>query len=173
VQLFHQSGDSRLLVNAIEEEGLAAELNPLDGRFPYRLGTIYSLLADQTVSKNQRDLFLHQAAQAYEQANRANPYSPLSYMALAKIRLPQGRVDEAKSWLQRAVATEPNYLPARTLLGELFAKAGEREAAQSEFDASVAIKRKYERRVLSDIERQFIDVDLSPLKKALDLENKW
>ena len=172
VQLFHQSGDPQWLVKAVEEEGQASELNPLDGRFPYRLGTIYSELAEQKLSIDQRDLLLNQAAQAYEQALHVDPYSPLNYMALVNIRLPQGRVEEAKSWLQRAVATEPNFLPARALLMELSFKAGEREVAQSEFDAIVAIKRKYEGWVLNDIERQFLDVDLSPLGKALALESK-
>ena len=172
VQLFHQSGDPHRLVKAIEEEEQAIELNPLDGRFPYRLGTIYGLLAQQSFSQEQHDLLLNQAAQAYEQAIHADPYSPLSYMALANIRLPQGRVEEAKLWLQRAVGTEPNYLPARAVLAELSLKAGEHEAAQSEFAAIVAVQRKYEREVLSDIERQFISVDLSPLGRALTPESK-
>ena len=172
VQLFHQSGDPEWLVKAVEEEGQAIELNPLDGRFPYRLGTIYGVLADQKLPKEQRDLLLNQAVQAYEQALQADPYSPLSYMALANIRLPQGQVDEAKAWLQRAVATEPSFLPARALLAELSLKADNYESVQSEFDAIVAIKRKYERRVLSDIERQFLDVDLYPLGRALALESK-
>ena len=172
VQRFYQSGDPQWLMNAVEEEGQAIELNPLDGRFPYRLGTIYGLLAEQKLSKDHRNLLLNQAAQAYEQALQADPYSPLSYMALANIRLPQGQVDEAKSWLQRAVATEPNFLPARTLLAELAFKAGEHESAQSEFNAIVAIKQKYERWVLSGIERQFLDVDLYPLGRVLALESK-
>jgi len=170
VQCFYQSGDPQWLVNAVEEEGQAIELNPLDGRFPYRLGTIYGVLAEQEVSKDHRDLLLNQAAQAYEQAILDDPYSPLSYMALANIRLPQGRVDEAKSWLRRAVVTEPNFLPARTLLAELSLKAGKHEVARLEFDAIVAIRRKYERWVLSDIEHQFLDVDLYPLGRALALE---
>lgn len=172
VQLFHQSGDPQWLVKAAEEEGQAIELNPLDGRFPYRLGTIYSLLADQKVSKDQHEFLLNQAGQAYEQALHADPYSPLSYMALANIRLLQGRVAEAKSWLQRAVATEPNFLPARVLLAELSIKGGEHEFAKSEFDAIVAIKRKYDGWVLSDLERQFLDVDLYPLARALAAESK-
>ncbi len=172
VQLFHQSGDPQRLVKAVDEEGQAIELNSLDGRFPYRLGTIYSLLAEQNLSKNQRDLLLSHAAQAYEQAIRADPYYLLSYTVLANIRLPQGRVEEAKLWLRRAVDTEPNFLPARALLAELSLKAGEYEAAQSEFDAIVAVKRKYEQSVQSDIERQFINVDLSLLERALTLESK-
>lgn len=172
VQLFRQSGDPQRLVKAIEEEEQAIELNPLDGRFPYRLGTIYGLLAEQKLSKNQRGLLLNQAAQAYEQAIQADPYSPLSYMALANIRLPQGRVGEVKSLLQRAVASEPNFLPARALLAELSLKAGEYKVAQLEFDAIGAIKKKYEGWVLTDVERQFVDVDLYPLGRALALELK-
>lgn len=168
VQLFHQSGDPQWLVRAVEQEGQAIELNPLDGRFPYRLGTIYGLLADQKVSKDQREFLLNQAGQAYEQALHADPYSPFSYMALANIRLPQGRVDEAKSWLQRAVATEPNFLPARVLLAELSFKDGEVEFAKSERDAIVTIKQKYDGWVLSDLERQFLDVDLRPLARVLE-----
>jgi tetratricopeptide (TPR) repeat protein len=163
VQLFHQSGDPKWLVKAVEEEGQAIELNPMDGRFPYRLGTIYGVLAEQKLAKSQRDLLVNQAAQSYQQAVQADPYSPLNYMALANIRLPEGQVEEAKSWLQRAVGTEPNFLPARALLVKLLLKAGKHEAAQSEFDAIVAVKRKYERMVLSEIERQFINVDLYPL----------
>jgi Tfp pilus assembly protein PilF len=81
-------------------------------------------------------------------------------------------VEEAKSWLQRAVATEPNFLPARALLAEISFKAGEHEAAQLEFDAIVAVKRKYEGRVLSDIERQFISVDFHQPGRALALKSK-
>lgn len=168
VQLFHQSGDLQWLVRAVEEESQAIELNPLDGRFPYRLGTIYSVMAEQEVSNDQREFLLNQAGQAYEQALHADPYSPLSYMALANIRLPQGRVDEAKSWLQRAVATEPNFLPARVLLAELSVKGGNLELAKSEFDTIVAIKRKYDGWVLRGLEQQFLEVDLNPLTKALE-----
>jgi tetratricopeptide (TPR) repeat protein len=172
VQLFHQSGDPTWLVKAVEEERQAIELNPMDGRFPYRLGTIYGVLAEQKLAKAQHDLLLSQAAQAYEHAIQADPYSPLNYMALANIRLSDGRVEEAKARLQQAVVTEPNFLPARTILAELSLKSGKHEVAQSEFDTIIAIKRKYEGWALNDIERQFLEVDLSPLGRALALEPK-
>lgn len=172
VQLFHQSGDPEWLVKAVEEEGRAIELNPLDGRFPYRLGTIYGLLAEQKVSNNQREFLLSQAAQAYEQAIQADPYSPLNYLALANIRLPEGRLEEAKSWLRQAVAIEPNFLPARVLLGELSVEAEEYKLAKSEFEVIGTIKQQYEGWNLNDMERQFLDVDLYPLGRALALGAK-
>jgi O-antigen ligase len=170
VQLFHLSGAPKLLVDAVEEESLARELNPLDGRFPYRLGTIYRLLAEQKVAQAQRDMFLNQAAQAFEEAIKVDPFYPPSYLDLANIRLAQGRTDEATVWLQEVVQTEPNFLPARMLLAGLALAAGEHRAAQSEYDEIVAIKERYEGQGLGAAERQFLDIDLYPLGRRLALE---
>ena len=93
-------------------------------------------------------------------------------MAVANIRLSQGQVEEAKSWLRRAVATEPNFLPARMRLAELSLKDGDLKGAQSEFNAIVRARNKYEGWTLNDVERQFVDVDLYPLGRALELELK-
>jgi len=167
VQLFYQSGNPQLLVNAVVEEKLAMRLNPLDGRFPYRLGTIYSVLAKQNVSEEERVLLLNEAVQAYEQAVQADPYTPLSYFELASIRVPQGREEEARSWLRQAVAYEPDFLPARLRLAELSIRNGNIEDARSQFDAILAAKKKHAGKVLSDLERQFLDVDTFPLGTAL------
>lgn len=167
IQLFHQSGNPQLLLSAVAEEKLAAELNPLDGRFPYRLGTIYGLLAMQNVPGQHRLHLLSQAAQAYELAIQADPYSPLNYMELANIRLLQGRGEEAKSWLRQAVAYEPDFLPARMRLAELSLGDGNIEEAKSEFDAIVAAQNRHGGRILNDLERRFLDVDPSPLRTAL------
>lgn len=167
VQLFHQSGNPELLVNAVVEEKLALRLNPLDGRFPYRLGTIYGVLAKQSVSGEERALLLNEAAQAYEKAIQADPYTPLSYFELASIRAPQGREEEAKAWLRQAVAYEPDFLPARLRLAELSIRGENSEDARAQFNAILAAKKKHDGKVLSDLERQFLDVDPFPLEKAL------
>ncbi|BFU94026.1 MAG: hypothetical protein NTNFB02_07480 [Nitrospira sp.] len=166
-QLFHQSGNPQLLVNAVVEEKIAMRLNPLDGRFPYRLGTIYGVLAKQSVSEEERALLLNEAAQVYEKAIQADPYSPLSYLELANIRVPQGREEEARSWLRQAVAYEPDFLPARLRLAELSIRGGNSEDARAQFNAILAAKKKHDGKVLSDLERQFLDVDPFPLGNAL------
>ncbi len=172
IQLFHQSGDSEWLLKAVEEESLSIELNPLDGRFPYRLGTLYGLLSGQKVPAGQRDLFLTQAATSHERAIQVDPYSPFNYFELGKIRLHQGRLDEARTWLSQASTYEPNFLPARALLAELSLRTGKSVVARSEYNAMVTIKRQFEGRILSETERQFLDVDLYPLGRALALESK-
>lgn len=167
IQLFHRSGDPQWLVTAMEQEAVALTLNPLDGRFPYRLGTIYTLLSEQKALGLQRETMWKQAAHAYEEAIKVDPYSPLSYVELGRIRVAQGRDQEAKDWVQKAISIEPNYLPARVLLANLSLQAGDWKAAQSEFESIRAIKRRYERRTLSVLERQFLEVDLYPLERAL------
>jgi O-antigen ligase/Tfp pilus assembly protein PilF len=170
VQLFQRSGDPQWLLKAVEEERLAIELNPLDGRFPYRLGSVFDLLARQRISAEQQSFLLKQAAEAYEQAMHVDPYNPLNYMGLANIALPQGRVDEARSWLRQAVEYEPNFLPARMRLAELSLNGGDINGARSEINAVVAVKKKYEGRAVGELERQFLDVDPSLLQRVLSSE---
>lgn len=165
VERFQQSGNPEWLLSAIEEEKLAIELNPLDGRFPYRLGTLLDQLAQQTVSPEQRELLRKQAVQAYEQGSSADPYSPLNYMGLATIALTQGRRDQATILLRQAVAYEPNYLPARIRLAELAFNAGDINGMRAELIVIESVKQKYGARVLSGLERQFLDVDPSRIEK--------
>lgn len=165
VERFQQSGNPEWLLRAIEEERLAIELNPLDGRFPYRIGTLFDQLAQQNISPEQRELLRKQATEAYEQGMHADPYSPFNYMGLATIALTQGRVNQARAWLQQAVSYEPNYLPARIRLAELAFNAGDTNSMRAELDAIESIKQRYGSRMLSGLERQFLDVDPSRIEK--------
>ena len=164
---FEQSGDHQWLLRAVEEERLAIELNPMDGRFPYRLGTIFDLLARQNLSRDQQESVIEEAAHAYQQASRIDPYSPLNYMGLANIALAQGNIHEARSWLQQAVAYEPNYLPAHMRLAELSLSDGNVSDARSELGTIVAVQKRYQRVAMTDLEHQFLDVDPATLEHSL------
>lgn len=172
VQLFHQSGSSHWLLSAVQEEHAARELNALDARTPYRLGTIYELLAGQEVSSDQRGKLLSEAAEFYEEAIRADPYAASVYLELANLRLLQNRADDARTLLQRAITVEPNLLPARVRYAQLAVKDREFAIARKEYEAIIQIRKKYEGLVLTTLERQFLDVDLKPLERALSLEGK-
>ena len=167
---FEQSREPQWLVKAVEEERLATELNPLDGRFPYRLGTIFDSMARQGVSLDQQGSALKEATDAYHQAIRIDPYSPLNYMGLANIALSQGRRNEARSWLQQAVAYEPNYLPAHLRLAELSLSDGNVTDARSEFETIVAVQKRYQRGAMNDLEHQFLDVNPSALQNSLSIK---
>ena len=170
VQLFHQSSDPEWLMKAVTEETVAMDLNPIDGRFPYRLGTIYSLMADQRISRQQRDFLLDEAAKCYSKAIDADPFSPFSYFELAKIRKQQDHIEEAKRLLEVAKRYEPNFLPGRALLTEMSLKSASADSLRREFNTMKTIQSTFERRMLNEMEHQFLAVDLYPLGRMLALE---
>lgn len=169
VRLYHQSGDPRWLLKAVEALSVSLVLNPLDARFASRLGAIHVLLADHAGGEEERAARLGKAADYYEQAMQLDPYSPFNYLELGKLRWAQRRVDEAQAWFRRATSYEPNFLPARVRLAELFLQTGHKEVALLEYTESMKIQERYRGRTLNSLERQYLDVDLDHVKDALTL----
>jgi O-antigen ligase len=170
MQLYSESAKSEWLLKAAEEEAVARKLNPLDGRFAFRAGTVYRLMASQTLISAQRAEWLDDAADAFAEAIRLDPYSPFSYLELAELRLADGGVEEAIQLLTAATAHEPNFLPGRALLAELSLKIGIPGDYAQEMRNITAIHSQYAQQVRDEVERQFIDVDLYPLGRAIALE---
>ena len=170
MQLYSESAKAEWLLKAAEEEAVARKLNPLDGRFAFRAGTVYRLMASQTVVGAQRAEFLGHAADAFAEAIRLDPYSPFSYFELAQLRLADGRVKDAIELLTVATAHEPNFLPGRALLAELSLKMKIPGDYAQEMRNITDIRSQYSQQVRDEVERQFIDVDLYPLGRAIALE---
>ncbi len=167
LELFAESGNSDWLIRAAEEEAMARSLNQADGRFAFRLGTVYRLMAGQPVSKARREELLEKASGAFADAIRLDPYSPLSYYELAQLHVGDGRIEDAISLLTIAKGYEPNFLPGRALLAELSLKAGKPGDYQREYAAIKAVRLMYAGREFTETERRFLDVDLYPLGRAL------
>ena len=170
LELFVESRTPDWLLRAAEEEAMARSLNEADGRFAFRLGTIYRLMARQPGSTTQRDELLEKASGAFADAIRLDPFSPSSYYELAQLHLAHGRTDAAIALLTTAKGYEPNFLPGRALLAELSLKAGKPGDYQGEYAAIKAVQSRYAGRELNEIERRFLDVDLYPLGRALAME---
>jgi tetratricopeptide (TPR) repeat protein len=169
IQLYSESGKREWLLRAAEEETIARRLNPVDARFAFRSGTVYRLMASQAFTSVQRAEMLGKACDAYAEAIRLDPYLPFGYFELAQLRLADGRVEEAIKLLTTATTHEPNFLPGRALLAELSLKAGVAGNYTQEMADITAIHSRYAQQVRNDVERQFIDVDLYPLGRAIAL----
>lgn len=172
IQLFERSRDPKWLIMASEEEALAHDLNPLDGRFPYRLGTIYMLLSQQAQLDHQKIELRHRAERAYRDAIHADPYTPFSYYELAKLLFPKGKRDEALRLLRTATEHEPNFLPGRALLAEISLGAGLPGNYGQELSFIKTIAARYEGQARDEIEQQFVKVDLYPLSRAIAAREK-
>jgi hypothetical protein len=172
MQLYRESPKSEWLLRAAEEEAVARKLNPLDGRFAFRAGTLYRLMAAQALTSAQRAEWLGHAGHAFAEAIRLDPYSPFGYFELAQLRLAGGNVEEAIQLLLTATAHEPNFLPGRAMLAELSLKSGIPGDYAQEMRNITAIHSQYAQQVRDEVERQFIDVDLYPLGRAIALEPK-
>jgi O-antigen ligase len=169
IQLYRESGALEWLLKAAEEETIARKLNPVDARFAYRAGSVYSLMASKSLTTVQHADLLAKASDAYAEAIRLDPYVPFSYFELAQIRLAAGRVKEAIELLGAASVYEPNFLPGRALHAELSLKAGIPGDYVQEMADLRAIHSRYEHEVRDEVERQFINVDLYPLGRAIAL----
>ena len=169
-QLYRESGNPEWLVQAASEESLALKLNRLDGRFAYRLGTIYQLMASRNISIQKRDEFLEQAAAYYRESIRLDPFSPFGYFDLAQLYRANGRFGDAISLLKIATTHEPNFLPGRALLAELSVQAGLPGDYGTELAAIKTALSTYGGGARNETERQFMSVDLTQLEKVLALE---
>jgi len=165
--LYRQSGDLNRLLHAEEELRVGLELNPLDGRLAHRLGGLLVLLASRAGPGAPREVLLQQAAAYYEQAIRLDPYAPFNYLELGKIQWVQGRREKAQTLFKLAISYEPNFLPARVELAELFLQLGQKDAAVVEYAEIARIQARYRGRTLTTLERQYLDVDIEHLTRSL------
>lgn len=165
VALFHASGERELILDAVEEMKLCMSLNPLDGRYPYRLGTLYQLLAEQIYNPQDQTEWLRHAAASYQLAVTKDPYAPVNYVALGKLLLRQGSLQEAQASFAKAIEYEPNYLPARALTIEVALQLGDADAAQRDYLELLALMGRFRGKAMSAVEQQFLDVDLDALER--------
>jgi len=164
---YHVTGEPHWLEEAIEEEQLAMLLNPLDARFPYRLGLLYVNRAKLSALDHERLQWTALATASQERAIERDPFTPQSYLELARIRIDQFRFDEARDLLERAIIYEPNFLPARVVRGGLLLRNGERAKAEAEYKTIREIRQSYEGGALTVEERAYVHVDARPLAQAL------
>jgi Tfp pilus assembly protein PilF len=167
VDRYRQSGEVRWLYEAVRELRIGLKLNPLDARLANRLGMLFLLLAQQSDAGEGRETFLEPAAVYYDLAIQLDPYSPFNYLKLGQLRQGQGRDEEALALFGRATEHEPNFLPARVHRAELLAKVGQHAMAMQEYDEIVKVLKRYQGVGVNALERQYLDVDLSRLKREL------
>ncbi len=162
--LFYRARNQDWLIQAVDEMKQCVSLNPLDGRGPFRLGTLYQLMGETAQTKLARLEWFSRAVEAYRVAVQRDPYSPYTYVVLGKLQYAQGDIQGAKLSFSRALEYEPNFLPARAQRIKLNVEMGNGVGAREEYMELLRIVERFKDKAETAMERQFLDVDLDALK---------
>ncbi len=139
---FRVSGDPRLAARAEEGMRRALALDPADALRRDRLARVYREIVP--ADPGLRREALRRADALYAEAERLDPYGAPFPFERAEVLALLGDEDGAIAALERAVALEPRFLPARLRLARMRAARGEREAARAQYDAIEATLAAYE-----------------------------
>ncbi|HEU4684716.1 MAG TPA: tetratricopeptide repeat protein [Nitrospira sp.] len=83
------------------------------------------------------------AAEAYERASAVAPNDPEPLLALVRVEVTHGRGERAQARLESLLARNAGHLYAHGLLGEIYAMAGSREAAETQFREATRVHPKW------------------------------
>jgi tetratricopeptide (TPR) repeat protein len=165
VTLFDQSRDRAWILVAVEEMKMCMSLNEADGRSPFRLGTLYQLLADTAETAEARNQWLARATESYAMAVARDPYSPRNYVALGNLQHLRGDLHQARSSFSQAIEYEPNYLPARVLRIKVDLALGNTIGAREDYQTLLEIIERWTGKASTALEQQFLNVDTGELKR--------
>lgn len=146
---------------AFEEINYAIGLNPLNGKTFNHLGFLYHLRADYEEDAVQKGKYLGESIKAFEKAIELDPYSVFNYKEISAIYTKIGMEDKAVDYLEKAITIEPNYLPARGLLVDLYLKQDKYELAYQEYNNILNVYHRYQNEISNSLEKSYMDIDLA------------
>ncbi|TLY27599.1 MAG: hypothetical protein E6K63_10515 [Nitrospirae bacterium] len=175
-QLFERRRDDAAAQAAVAELQAALALNPLDGRLYGLLGHVYRSLSSSATSSepleelksDQRIAWLHAARSAYERAADLEPFNPFYRLELGRLAMGLGDPELGETHVRRAVEIEPNFLPGRQWLAQLYLDSQRIEEATREYQEIIERQHRYAGWNKDSHEERFLKADAT----ALDVELK-
>ena len=169
---FDVSRDKEMFQLAYAEFKEAIELNPLDSRLLGLLAQLYvSAAHPASLSRGldeQQQAWLRAALRVYERAVRLAPFSAPYRYEQARLHWMLGERAAAEEQAREAERLEPNFLPARALLAQVWVDAGRIDDAKHELHEIQARQARYEQWNKNSIDRVFLNVDVRQLRAAVD-----
>ncbi len=161
------TGDLETFNKAVSELKYASSLNPLEGKFPAAIGTLYFDLAGKVNDPSKRSEALRKALAYYQDAAKLHPFFPFRYNDLGLVYKNLNEYEIAIRQFERAIKIEPMFLPARTNLAILYKEEGRYQDAKREFDAILTIKERYRNSTLDPLEEQYLALDERKIQEEL------
>ncbi|MCF7835994.1 MAG: tetratricopeptide repeat protein [Candidatus Marinimicrobia bacterium] len=113
-----------LLAFTVEHAQLAANFNPEDSSGWVALGNVYENLLPYKIEGVDEV-----ALDAYKKASEKAPTDPFPLLLSARVHAQMGRNEEARTFIESALALKSNYTSARFLLAQIAAQEGNLEDA--------------------------------------------
>jgi tetratricopeptide (TPR) repeat protein len=156
-RLFEEGKGRNHLFRAIDLEEEAVLRNPMDYRYPARLGYLYSKAADYFPGQAKAQV-LGSALRSYDRAIALNPHSAdLRYLKASLLSM-AGRKEEARSLTEAILADEPRYVKGWVLLAELL-ETEDAGRAVAAYEAAVTVNSRYMGRASESYEKEFVELD--------------
>lgn len=170
-RVFETTGENRAFQDAHAEFKEAIALNPLDGRLLGLLGQLYVSAArapyTSGISNEQRRAWLAAAIPVYEQAIQLAPFSAMYRYEQARLYWQLGKRGEAERRAKEAETLEPNYLPARALLAQLWVDEGQVEGAKHQLREIQERRTRYKQWQKNSLDHAFLNVDVTAIRAAV------
>ncbi len=119
---------------AVSGSTLAINFNPKNYLNYQMLGDVYNVAASLGV-KDAYD----KAIQSYNLAATLNPSNPGTQLALARLSFANGKVDDAKSYANKALALKADYIDALIFLSQVAKNQGNNQDAISYAQKALAV----------------------------------
>ena len=173
-QSYERTHDPAEAAESVQELRAAIDRNPMDGRLHALLGRVLTLasapqpLHDSTDA--QRRVSLQAARMEYQRAIELEPFVPAHHLALASLHRELGEPELAESVALRAIAMEPNFLPAREWLISHYISLRRPDAfrrASEQYQEIIARQAQFAKVTKDPVEERYLRTNAESLKAIL------
>lgn len=145
------------LFRAISWEQEAYSRNPMDYRYPGRLGYLFSKATDH-IPGPSRGLLLAASFRMYDKAIALKPHTvDLRYLKARLLKM-AGLPDEARTLIETALFDEPRHVKGWVLLGEL-KEGADPPGALRAYEQALSIHNRYRDQAGEPYEKEWVELD--------------
>jgi tetratricopeptide (TPR) repeat protein len=164
---YEKNEGREFLFGAIEDEKEAARRNPLDYRYPARLGFLFSKAVDYFPPPARKEI-LESSLRSYDRAIALNPHSAdLRYLKALLLKM-AGHPGEARELIEAALRDEPRYVKGWILLADLLENEDQTKSLAA-YETALSVNARYRNEAYESYEKEFVELDGKMVEKRVQV----